>query len=64
MFGMGWQELFLVLVIALLFFGPNKLPELGKSLGKAIAAFKKGLKEGESEGDKPSAPPPSVPSAS
>lgn len=49
MFGMGWQELLLVLVIALIFFGPNKLPELGKSLGKAIASFKSGLKEGEQE---------------
>lgn len=61
MFGMGWQELFLVLLIALLFFGPNKLPELGKSLGKAIASFKKGLKEGESEGNDSSSshsPPP------
>lgn len=49
MFGMGWQELFLVLLIGLLFFGPNKLPELGKSLGKAISGFKKGLKDGETE---------------
>ncbi len=64
MFGMGWQELFLVLLIALLFFGPNKLPELGKSLGKAIAAFKKGLKEGEEEGSgAPSARPPEPPQA-
>jgi sec-independent protein translocase protein TatA len=62
MFGMGWQELFLVLLIALLFFGPNKLPELGKSLGKAISAFKKGLKEGEEEGrGTPSVRPPEPP---
>lgn len=47
MFGMGWQELLLVLVIMLLFFGPNKLPALGKSLGKALAGFKQGLKEGQ-----------------
>ncbi|MBK8871369.1 MAG: twin-arginine translocase TatA/TatE family subunit [Elusimicrobia bacterium] len=47
MFGMGWQELFLVLLIGVLFFGPNKLPELGKSLGKAITGFKKGLKDGD-----------------
>jgi sec-independent protein translocase protein TatA len=49
MFGMGWQELFLVLLIGLLFFGPHKLPELGKSLGKAITGFKKGLKDGDGE---------------
>ncbi|MBL0057692.1 MAG: twin-arginine translocase TatA/TatE family subunit [Elusimicrobia bacterium] len=64
MFGMGWQELFLVLLIALLFFGPNNLPELGKSLGKAISAFKKGLKEGEEEGSgTPSVRPPAPPQA-
>ncbi len=54
MFGMGWQELLLVLVIMLVFFGPNKLPELGKSLGKALAGFKQGLKEGRDETDKKS----------
>jgi len=52
MFGMGWQELLLVLVIMLLFFGPNKLPALGKSLGKAFAGFKQGMKEGAEEADK------------
>ncbi|HMU96486.1 MAG TPA: twin-arginine translocase TatA/TatE family subunit [Elusimicrobiota bacterium] len=52
MFGMGWQELLLVLVIMLLFFGPNKLPALGKSLGKALAGFKQGMKEGAEEADK------------
>ncbi len=52
MFGMGWQELLLVLVIMLLFFGPNKLPALGKSLGKALAGFKQGLKEGQDEIEK------------
>lgn len=52
MFGMGWQELLLVLVIMLVFFGPNKLPELGKSLGKALSGFKQGLKEGQEESGK------------
>lgn len=54
MFGMGWQELLLVLVIMLLLFGPNKLPELGRSLGKALSGFKKGLKEGQEEIEKES----------
>lgn len=58
MFGMGWQELLLVLLIAVLFFGPNKLPELGKSLGKAIGAFKKGLKEGDDDARKSDPPAP------
>jgi len=43
----GWQELILVLVIALIIFGPGKLPDVGKSLGKAIGEFKKGASEQE-----------------
>jgi sec-independent protein translocase protein TatA len=39
-FGLGFQELVVVLVIALLFFGGNKLPEVGSALGKAIREFK------------------------
>ena len=42
MFGLGWQELVIILVIALIIFGPKKLPELGKSLGQAIRGFKEG----------------------
>jgi sec-independent protein translocase protein TatA len=40
----GW-EIVLVVAIALLVFGPKKLPELGSSLGKSITGFRKGLKE-------------------
>jgi TatA/E family protein of Tat protein translocase len=42
MFGLGWQELLVILGIALIIFGPKKLPELGKSLGKAISSFREG----------------------
>lgn len=42
MFGLGWQELVIILVIALIIFGPRKLPELGKSLGQAIRGFRDG----------------------
>lgn len=38
---LGFQELFVIFLIALLVFGPKKLPELGKSLGKGIREFKK-----------------------
>ncbi len=41
MFGrLGTQELLLILGIALVIFGPGKLPEIGKSFGKAIGEFK------------------------
>jgi sec-independent protein translocase protein TatA len=38
--GLGWQELLVILFIALIFFGPSKLPEIGKTLGKTIKSFK------------------------
>jgi sec-independent protein translocase protein TatA len=41
----GWQELLLVLVVALVIFGPKRLPELGRSLGKGIREFKKATTE-------------------
>lgn len=46
MFDIGWPELVLILVVALILFGPNRLPELAKSFGKSIKAFKEGLREG------------------
>ncbi len=42
---LGLQEMLVILVIALVVFGPGKLPEIGKSLGKGIAEFKKASKE-------------------
>jgi len=41
----GWQELVIVLIIALVIFGPKRLPEIGKSLGKGIKEFKKSTTE-------------------
>ena len=49
MFGLGLPEMMVILVIALLFFGPSKLPSLGKSIGEGIRSFKKGLEEQPSE---------------
>ena len=41
----GMQELIIIFVIALIVFGPRKLPQLGKSLGKSIAEFKRASNE-------------------
>lgn len=44
---LGWTEILLIGGIALLMFGPSRLPGLGKSLGEAIRGFKKGVTEDE-----------------
>ena len=43
-------HLILVLAIALLVFGPSRLPELGKGLGASIRGFKEGLNDGDQDG--------------
>ena len=45
MFGLGIPELIVIFVIALVVFGPKKLPDLGKSIGRAMAEFKKAQQE-------------------
>ena len=47
MFGLGYQELMIILVIVLLLFGAQKLPELARGLGKSMSEFKKGQNEDE-----------------
>ncbi|MEI7787115.1 MAG: twin-arginine translocase TatA/TatE family subunit [Chlorobiaceae bacterium] len=49
MFGIGGQELLLILVIVLLLFGAKKLPELARGMGKGIKEFKKAQNEDEDE---------------
>jgi Tat protein translocase TatB subunit len=42
-FGIGMQELIIILVVALIFIGPKKLPDLAKALGKGVAQFKSAM---------------------
>jgi TatA/E family protein of Tat protein translocase len=68
MFGIGFQEMLIILVVVLIFFGPKRLPDLAKSLGKGIAEFKKAseevrkgideaVQEAETDETRPDAPP-------
>jgi sec-independent protein translocase protein TatA len=53
--GIGLTEIIIVLIIALLIFGPSKLPQLGSGIGKMLRGFKKemkGIEEDEAQGDK------------
>jgi sec-independent protein translocase protein TatA len=45
MFGLGYQELLLILVIVLILFGAQRLPDLARSLGSSVKEFKKGIVE-------------------
>lgn len=47
MFGIGIAELLIILVIVLIIFGANKLPEIGSGMGRAIKNFKKATSEPE-----------------
>lgn len=45
MFGLRMPELIIILVVALLIFGPKRLPEMGSSIGRSIKEFRKGMSE-------------------
>lgn len=53
MFGLGYQELLIILVIVLVLFGANRLPELARSLGSSVKEFKKGVTEASKEDTSP-----------
>ena len=56
MFGLGFPELVVILILALLVFGPGKLPDLGKFLGKSIREFRDALEQ-HGEEQPPGEPP-------
>lgn len=60
MFGLGAGEILIILVIALLFIGPKKLPELAKNLGKGIRDFQNAIKGISDEDERSTYTPPPV----
>lgn len=43
-FGLGWPEITVIAIVALLIFGPKRIPELGGALGKTLRGFKEEMK--------------------
>ena len=51
MFGLGWPEVAVICVVAILIFGPKKIPELGSTFGKTLRGFKAGMDKAEAEAE-------------
>ena len=49
MFGVGWQEILLIIVIILLLFGAKRIPEVMRSIGKGVRELKRGMKDIDSD---------------
>lgn len=63
MLGIGFPELIVIMVIALVVFGPGRLPEVGSALGKGIRDFKKGFEGSAEDTPKPIETKPEPPPA-
>lgn len=51
MFGLGWPEVIIIGVVAVLIFGPKKIPELGSTFGKTLRGFKEEISKSEDDAD-------------
>lgn len=49
MFGLGWPEVTIILIVALLIFGPKKIPELGGAIGKTLRGFKEEINQSDDD---------------
>ena len=49
MFGLGWPEVMIIGLVAVLIFGPKKIPELGSALGKTLRGFKEEMDNPDAE---------------
>ena len=49
MFGLGWPEVMIIGLVAVLIFGPKKIPELGSALGKTLRGFKEEMDKPDEE---------------
>lgn len=49
MFGLGWPEVVIIVMIAILIFGPKKIPELGGMFGKTLRGFKEEINKSEND---------------
>ena len=62
-FGVSWWEIVILLVVVLLLFGPNRLPEMGRSLGKGLREFKDSVTGKDKPDEVPDEVPAELPSA-
>lgn len=51
MFGLGWPEVAIIGIVALVIFGPKKIPDMGRALGKTLKGFKEEMNTPTSEED-------------
>ncbi|MDX2214253.1 MAG: twin-arginine translocase TatA/TatE family subunit [Oculatellaceae cyanobacterium bins.114] len=51
MFGLGWPEVSIIVIVALIIFGPKKIPELGSALGKTLRGFKEEMSNSSDDAD-------------